>query len=41
MSKINEIIDLVKELSVVELAELVSTFEEEFLCLAKNPIFQP
>lgn len=29
-AKINQIIDIVKELSVVELAELVSTFEEEF-----------
>lgn len=28
--KITQIIDLVKELSVVELSELVSTFEEEF-----------
>lgn len=28
--KITQIIDLVKELSVVELADLVSTFEEEF-----------
>lgn len=37
MSKINEIIDLVKELSVVELAELVSTFEEEFGVSAAAP----
>ena len=28
--KITQIIDLVKELSVVELGELVSSFEEEF-----------
>ena len=38
MSKINEIIDLVKELSVVELAELVSTFEEEFGVSAAAPV---
>ena len=30
MSKIQQIIDLVKELSVIELSELVKTFEEEF-----------
>ena len=38
MSKINEIIELVKELSVVELAELVSTFEEEFGVSAAAPV---
>ena len=38
MSKINEIIDLVKELSVVELAELVSTFEEDFGVSAAAPV---
>lgn len=38
MSKINEIIDLVKELSVVELADLVSTFEEEFGVSAAAPV---
>ena len=38
MSKINEIIDLVKELSVVELAELVSTVEEEFGVSAAAPV---
>lgn len=38
MSKINEIIELVKELSVVELSELVSTFEEEFGVSAAAPV---
>lgn len=38
MSKITEIIDLVKELSVVELAELVSSFEEEFGVSAAAPV---
>ena len=30
MSKINEIIEAVKELTVLELSELVKAFEEEF-----------
>lgn len=38
MSKINEIIELVKGLSVVELSELVSTFEEEFGVSAAAPV---
>lgn len=36
--KITQIIDLVKELSVVELADLVSTFEEEFGVSAAAPV---
>ena len=36
--KITQIIDLVKELSVVELSELVSTFEEEFGVTAAAPV---
>jgi len=38
MSKINEIIELVKELTVVELNELVKTFEEEFGVSAAAPV---
>ena len=36
--KITQIIDLVKELSVVELSELVNTFEEEFGVSAAAPV---
>ncbi|MFM9412900.1 50S ribosomal protein L7/L12 [Peptococcus simiae] len=36
--KITQIIDLVKELSVVQLSELVSTFEEEFGVTAAAPV---
>ena len=36
--KITQIIDLVKELSVVELSELVNTFEEEFGVTAAAPV---
>lgn len=38
MSAINEIIELVKGLSVVELNELVTTFEEEFGVSAAAPV---
>lgn len=38
MSAINEIIELVKGLSVVELNELVTTFEEEFGVTAAAPV---
>ncbi len=38
MSKIAEIIDAVKEMSVLELAELVKTFEEEFGVSAAAPV---
>ena len=38
MSKIQQIIDLVKELSVIELSELVKTFEEEFGVSAAAPV---
>lgn len=37
MSKINEIIEAVKELSVLELSELVKAFEEEFDVSAAAP----
>ncbi len=38
MSKIQTIIDTVKELSVIELSELVKTFEEEFGVSAAAPV---
>lgn len=37
MSKVNEILDAVKELTVLELAELVKAFEEEFGVTAAAP----
>ncbi len=38
MSKINEILEAVKELSVLELSELVKAFEEEFDVSAAAPV---
>ncbi|MBO8136894.1 MAG: 50S ribosomal protein L7/L12 [Desulfotomaculum sp.] len=38
MSKVNEILEAVKELSVLELAELVKAFEEEFGVSAAAPV---
>ena len=38
MSKINEILEAVKELSVLELSELVKAFEEEFGVSAAAPV---
>lgn len=38
MSKVNEIIELVKGLSVLELSELVKSFEEEFGVSAAAPV---
>lgn len=38
MSKIQQIIDIVKEMSVLELSELVKTFEEEFGVTAAAPV---
>ncbi|MDK2821750.1 MAG: large subunit ribosomal protein [Clostridia bacterium] len=38
MSKVQEIIDAVKELSVLELSELVKAFEEEFGVSAAAPV---
>jgi large subunit ribosomal protein L7/L12 len=38
MSKINEIIEMVKGLTVLELNELVKTFEEEFGVSAAAPV---
>ncbi|MCF8012119.1 MAG: 50S ribosomal protein L7/L12 [Clostridiales bacterium] len=38
MSKVQEILDAVKELSVLELSELVKAFEEEFGVSASAPV---
>lgn len=38
MSKVQEILDAVKELSVLELSELVKAFEEEFGVSAAAPV---
>ncbi|MTI80727.1 MAG: 50S ribosomal protein L7/L12 [Firmicutes bacterium] len=38
MSKVNEILEAVKELSVLELSELVKAFEEEFGVSAAAPV---
>jgi len=38
MSKINEILETVKGLSVLELSELVKAFEEEFGVSASAPV---
>jgi len=38
MSKITDIIDIVKEMTVLELAELVKAFEEEFGVSAAAPV---
>jgi len=38
MSKVQEILDAVKELSVLELAELVKAFEDEFGVSAAAPV---
>ena len=38
MSKVNEILDAVKEMTVLELAELVKAFEEEFGVSAAAPV---
>lgn len=38
MSKVNEVIELVKGLSVLELSELVKAFEEEFGVSAAAPV---
>jgi large subunit ribosomal protein L7/L12 len=38
MSKVNEILEAVKELTVLELAELVKAFEEEFGVSAAAPV---
>ena len=38
MSKVNEILDMVKEMTVLELAELVKAFEEEFGVSAAAPV---
>jgi len=38
MSKVNEVLDIVKEMTVLELAELVKAFEQEFGVSAAAPI---
>lgn len=38
MSKVQQVIDIVKEMSVLELSELVKTFEEEFGITAAAPV---
>lgn len=38
MSKVNEVLEIVKEMSVIELSELVKTFEEEFGVSAAAPV---
>ncbi len=38
MSKVNEILDIVKEMTVLELSELVKAFEEEFGVSAAAPV---
>ncbi len=38
MSKVNEVLDIVKEMTVLELAELVKAFEEEFGVSAAAPV---
>lgn len=38
MSKVNEVLDIVKEMTVLELSELVKAFEEEFGVSAAAPV---
>jgi len=38
MSKVNEIVEMVKELTVLELSQLVKAFEEEFGVSAAAPV---
>ncbi len=38
MSKVQEVLDIVKEMSVLELSELVKTMEEEFGVSASAPV---
>lgn len=38
MSKVQQVIDIVKEMSVLELSELVKTFEKEFGVTAAAPV---
>jgi large subunit ribosomal protein L7/L12 len=38
MSKVSDVLDIVKEMTVLELAELVKTFEEEFGVSAAAPV---
>lgn len=38
MSKVNEVLDIVKEMTVLELSELVKAFEEEFGVSAAAPM---
>ena len=38
MSKVQEVLDIVKEMSVLELSELVKTMEDEFGVSASAPV---
>ena len=38
MSKVQEVLDIVKEMSVLELSELIKAFEEEFGVSASAPV---
>ena len=38
MSKVNEVLEIVKEMTVLELSELVKSFEEEFGVSAAAPV---
>lgn len=38
MSKVNEVLDIIKEMTVLELSELVKAFEEEFGVSAAAPV---
>ena len=38
MSKVSDVLDIVKEMTVLELSELVKTFEEEFGVSAAAPV---
>jgi len=41
MSKVEEVLNIVKEMSVLELSELVKAFEEEFGVTAQAPVAMP
>jgi len=41
MSKVEEVLNIVKEMSVLELSELVKAFEEEFGVTAAAPVAMP
>jgi large subunit ribosomal protein L7/L12 len=41
VSKVNEVLEIVKGLTVLELAELIKKFEEEFGVSAQSPMIMP